>query len=155
ASGNGSIGYDEYSYPKFAGFPVAKVLNKDGYFTLPTDFNVAVSLTAAEINMDQSSSEYLIQKLDNVYVQKDPRTYPLSSYSYLILPVGAVGSSLEQRLTTGKRQTLVDFIAYSICAGQTHMGDLGYSPLPINLVLAGFEQLKKLHTADSAVVVNP
>ena len=31
--------------------------------------------------MDKSSPNYLLQNLDNVYVDPDPRTYPLSSYS--------------------------------------------------------------------------
>ena len=40
---------------------------------------------------------------------------------------------------------------YSLCAGQTKAGPYGYSPLPLNLVQAGFEQLAKLKTADPAV----
>ena len=33
---------------------------------------------------------------------------------------------------------------YSLCEGQTKAGPYGYSPLPLNLVQAGFEQLAKL-----------
>jgi phosphate transport system substrate-binding protein len=53
-------------------------------------------------------------------------------------------------MTTAKRQTLADFLYYSICQGQKEMGPIGYSPLPINLVQAGFEQIAKLKTADPA-----
>ena len=35
ASSNGAIGYVEYSWALQKGFPVAKVLNADGYYTLP------------------------------------------------------------------------------------------------------------------------
>ncbi|MEV4517403.1 substrate-binding domain-containing protein [Dactylosporangium sp. NPDC049525] len=148
-SSNGAIGYDEYSYAQNAGYPVVELENQAGYFTKPTDFNVAVALRAAEINMDKSDPlKYLLQKLDQVYVNPDKRTYALSSYSYMILPTGN-----DAKMNSEKRQTLVDFMSYSICAGQASMGIAGYSPLPINLVQAGFEQLQKLHDIDPAVTV--
>ncbi|GAA2345519.1 substrate-binding domain-containing protein [Dactylosporangium salmoneum] len=151
-SGNGSIGYDEYSFALNIGYPVAKIGNKAGYFTEPTDYNVAVSLTKAQINNDPNSKEYLIQNLDQVYVNPDARTYPLSSYSYMVLPTGAKDPE-EKRLTTAKRQTLADFVDYSICAGQQSIGSKGYSPLPLNLVQAGFDQVKKLKAADPGVEI--
>jgi phosphate ABC transporter phosphate-binding protein len=149
AAGNGSIGYDEYSYALNRGFPVAKLLNKAGYFTKPDQYNVAVALTQAVIDQNPNSATYLMQKLDNVYVYNDVRTYPLSSYSYMLLPVGT--DAQDSRLKTEKRQTLTDFLYYSICVGQQEMGNIGYSPLPINLVNAGFGQLQKLKTADPKV----
>ena len=54
----GSIAMEEYSYPLMANFPVAKVLNKAGYYTLPTQYNVAVALTQAEINDDPKDPNY-------------------------------------------------------------------------------------------------
>ena len=39
-------------------------------------------------------------------------------------------------MTTAKRQTLVDFMYYSLCEGQAKAGPYGYSPLPLNLVQA-------------------
>ena len=65
----------------------------------------------------------------------------------MLLPTGAN----DQRMTTAKRQTLTDFMFYSLCEGQSKAGAYGYSPLPLNLVQAGFDQLKKLSTADPAV----
>jgi ABC-type phosphate transport system substrate-binding protein len=144
---NGSIGLEEYSYPLLANFPSVKVLNKAGYFTLPTQYNVAVALTKAVINEDASSPDYLLQNLDNVYTNSDRRTYPLSSYVYAIIPT----ASDDNRMTTAKRQTIADFLYYSICQGQQEIGPIGYSSLPINLVQAGFEQIGKLKTADAGV----
>ena len=57
-------------------------------------------------------------------------------------------------MTTAKRQTLADFLFYSLCAGQTKAGPYGYSPLTLNLVSAGFDQVKKLKAADSGVNLN-
>ena len=74
---NGSIGYVEYSYALSQNYPVVKMLNKAGYYTLPTQYNVAVALEDAQINMDKSSPNYLLQNLDHVYTDPDPRTYPL------------------------------------------------------------------------------
>ena len=146
-AGNGSIGYVEYSYPINADYPVAKVLNKAGYFVEPTQYNTAVALTKAKINQDKSSKLYLTQILDDVYANPDPRAYPISSYSYLIIPTGAG----DRRMTTAKRQTLADFLYYSLCAGQSKAGPYGYSPLPLNLVQAGFDQIAKLKKADPDV----
>lgn len=148
-AGNGTIAYVEYSYPVNKGFPVVKVLNAAGFYVEPTQYNVAVALTKAQINTDASSDKYLTQILDGVYTNADPRAYPLSSYSYMLLPTGAS----DQRMTTNKRQTLVDFMFYSLCEGQGKAGAYGYSPLPLNLVQAGFEQIAKLGAADSGVDV--
>ena len=147
SAANGSIGYDEYSYALAKNYPVAKVENSAGYFTLPTQFNVAVALQKALINNDKTSQNYLLQDLHNVYTDNDPRTYPLSSYSYMIIPTAANDS----RLNTAKRQTLADFIYYSVCQGQAQVGPVGYSPLPLNLVQASFNQVGKLKTADPKV----
>ena len=139
---NGAIGYDEYSYALGKNYPVAKVGNAAGYFTLPNQYNVAVALTQAQIDPGT-----LLQTLTNVYSYNDPRTYPLSSYSYGIIPT----SASDARMTTAKRQTLVDYLYYAICGGQKEMGPIGYSSLPLNLVQASFNQINKLKAADPAV----
>ena len=139
---NGAIGYDEYSYALGKNYPVAKVENAGKYFTLPNQYNVAVALTQAQI--DPST---LLQTLTNVYSYNDIRTYPLSSYSYAIIPT----SPSDPRMTTAKRQTLVDYLFYGVCGGQKEMGPIGYSSLPFNLVQASFSQIDKLKAADPAV----
>ena len=146
SAGQGSIGYDEYSYALQAGYPVAKVENTAGYFTAPDQYNVAVALTQAQINEDPNSANYLLEDLSHVWGYSDPRTYPLSSYSYFIEPTAA-----NDEVDTAKRQTIVDYLSYSLCQGQGEMGPIGYSPLPVNLVQASFQQLSRLHTADPNV----
>lgn len=150
AAANGVITYDEYSYALNKDFPVVKMQNAAGFFTLPTQYNVAVALQKAQINTDTNSPDYLLQNLTDVFSFADPRTYPLSSYSYMIIPTGAT----DPRMNTPKRQALVDFLYYSVCVGQKGMGPIGYSPLPINLVQASFAQTNKLKAADPAVDIN-
>ena len=147
-AGDGTIGYVEYSYPLDRGAPVVKVLNKGGYYVEPTQDNTAVALTKARINADQDDPlTYQTQDLTGVYTNPDPRAYPISYYSYLIIPTG----SADPRMTTAKRQSLADFATYALCKGQTKSGAFGYGALPLNLVRAGFDQIARLKTADPAV----
>jgi phosphate ABC transporter phosphate-binding protein len=143
----GAITYVEYSYALNTGFPVVKVLNQAGYYTEPTAQNVAVALLQARINTDRSSPSYLTQILDGVYNNADPRTYPLSSYSYMVVP-----TKLEGSFSTAKGRTLGDFAYYFLCEGQQQAPVLGYSPLPINLVKAGLEQVRNIPGVDAQSV---
>ncbi len=135
----GAIGYVNYSYAIGAQFPVAKVLNSAGYYTEPTPENVAVSLLKARINNDTASPDYLTQILDDVYTDGDPRSYQLSSYSYFILTTKVRGQFTEE-----KGKTLGAFAYYAMCQAQQQSASLGYSPLPINLVDASLDQIRKI-----------
>ena len=136
----GAITYVEYSYAKSAGFPAAKVLNKAGFYVLPTAEAVAVGLLGAKINSDLTSN------LSGVYASSDKRAYPLSSYSYMVIP-----TTNDNGFSNEKGNTLADFANYFLCQGQQQADALGYSPLPINLVQAGFDQIKRI---PGAVVEN-
>ena len=129
---DGTITYVEYSYALNAGYPVVKVLNNAGYYVEPTASNVAVGLLENHINDDLTSD------LTGVYNNADPRAYPLSSYSYMIIPTGT-----DHSFTEAKGKTLGAFAYYFLCEGQQQAPALGYSPLPINLVQAGFDQIPK------------
>lgn len=135
----GAITYVEYSYARNAGFPVVKLLNNSGYYVEPTASSVAVALTRARINNDPRSANYLTQNLDGVYTYSDRRTYPLSSYSYMIIP-----TKEEMDFTKAKGATLSAFSNYFLCEGQQQADRLGYSPLPINLVEAAMEQVRRI-----------
>lgn len=136
----GAIGYVNYSYALGTQFPVVKVLNAAGYYTEPTPQNVAVSLLQARINTDESNpAVYLTQNLDRVYTNNDPRNYELSSYSYFILPTRVQGQFNE-----AKGRTLGAFAYYAMCQAQQQSASLGYSPMPINLVEASFDQIRKI-----------
>ncbi len=133
AGSEGSITYVEYSYARNAGFPVAKLLNSQGYYIGPTASAVAVALLKARIKDD------LTQELQDVYTSDDPRSYPMSSYSYMILPIKETG-----KFNADKGRTLSDFAYYFLCEGQQQADRLGFSPLPINLVRAGMEQVARV-----------
>ena len=70
----------------------------------------------------------------------------------MIEPTGGPGvSPNDTSETSGKRQSIADFEYYSICQGQSQIGAIGYSPLPVNLVEAAFSQIQKLQQADPNV----
>ncbi|MDX6202973.1 MAG: phosphate transport system substrate-binding protein, partial [Frankiales bacterium] len=131
--GEGAIGYVEYAYAKRLDYPVASLLNQAGFYTQPSASDVAIALTRAQINAD------LTQNLDAVYVNPDPRTYPMSSYSYMVVP-----TTTAAPMNADKGKSLSTFINYFLCAGQQKAQILGYSPLPQNLVQAGFTQVAKI-----------
>ena len=88
-----------------------------------------------------------MQNLDNVYTNPDPRTYPLSSYSYLIVPRdsrvinGNNETGRRHGSTPTRAETLSTWMNYVLCGAQQKAGALGYSPLPKNLVVGGFKQI--------------
>jgi ABC-type phosphate transport system substrate-binding protein len=122
----GAITYTEYSYALQSGFPVVKMLNAGGYYTLPTASNVAVSLTQAQINNDSSDkTKYLTENLQSVYGYSDPRTYPLSSYSYMVIPL-----STAPPFNTAKGVTLSAFTYYLLSWCRPGSGRSSSSPAP-------------------------
>lgn len=141
--GEGAITYVEYSYAMKSGFPVAKVLNSQGYYVEPTYQSVAVALMGATLNSD------LTQNLDGVYNNGDRRAYPMSSYSYMIVP-----TETNTVFTAEKGKTLSRFASYMICEGQQQAASLGYSPLPMNLVQAGSDVIQRIPGSVGAVDFN-
>ena len=57
----------------------------------------------------------------------------MSSYSYMVVP-----TTTAAPFNTDKGKTLSTFVNYFLCTGQQKADILGYSPLPKNLVEAGF-----------------
>lgn len=139
-SGEGAITYVEYSYARSTGFPVAKVLNAANYYVEPTSGNIGVALLSARLRPD------FTQDLTQVYVDPDPRAYPLSSYGYMIIPKSATAN-----FSTDKGRTLSEFAYYSLCEGQQQAAALGYTPLPVNLVQTAVDQVNQIPGATQKV----
>jgi ABC-type phosphate transport system substrate-binding protein len=162
-SGDGAIGYDEYAFALNAHWPVVKVRNPGGFYVLPTASNVAVALTRATIRgVDDSTSpndpDFLQQNLDGVYTNPDPRSYPVSSYSYVIVPRTGAALPVSSRFTDAKGAALSQYLSYVLCAGQA-TGDggidsIGYSPIPRGLVKGGLLQVSHIPGNNSGVDPN-
>jgi len=140
ASAEGAIGYVEYSYAINARLPSVKLLNAAGSYVAPTADAVTVALAAAEVvDNPADPATHLTQKLDKVFANPDPRAYPLSSYSYLVVP-----TTLEFGTDENKGYTVGELAYHALCQGQLRAPQLGYASLPPNLVRAGLDQVGRI-----------
>ncbi len=135
------------------------MLNPAGYYTLPTASNVAVALTAAKIRGVDDNTPAERPGLPAAEPRRrlhehGPRAYPLSSYSYLIVPRQNAPLPVPPRFDTTKGGALSRYIAYILCAGQGEADGLGYSPIPRNLVRGGMLQVNHIPGANSGVDPN-
>jgi phosphate transport system substrate-binding protein len=128
--GRGSIGYAEATFATQAGLRVVAVKNAASSYVYPTAYNVAVALLDAVRNPDGT------QNLDGVYRNPRSAAYPISSYTYLIVPTDG--------LDPARGETLGAFVVYSVTAGQAKAADLGYSPLTPNLVQHALDQVARI-----------
>jgi phosphate transport system substrate-binding protein len=133
---NGAITYVETAYAYEHAKPCAYVQNASGHYVIPTQVNDAVALEGAELLPD------LEQKLQGVYTNSQADAYPISAYSYLITQ-----KSTEE---PQKGAVLGQFIEFLACRGQDAAGQLGYSPLPPNLVQDDFDAIDRINGAAKA-----
>jgi phosphate transport system substrate-binding protein len=136
AASNGGITYVETAYAYLHDKPCAFVENASGHFVVPTELNDAVALEGAQLLPD------LEQQLDGVYTNRLPDTYPISAYSYLI--------TQEATENPQKGAVLGQYIEFLACRGQDAAGQLGYSPLPPNLVQDDFNAIDRIAGAAKA-----
>jgi phosphate transport system substrate-binding protein len=136
AASNGAITYVETAYALLHDKPCAYVENASGHYVIPTEYNDAVALEKAELLPD------LEQELDGVYTNPLAAAYPISAYSYLI--------TQEATENPGKGAVLGSFIEFLACRGQQAAGQLGYSPLPPNLVQDDFNAIDRINGAAKA-----
>jgi hypothetical protein len=123
--------YVETAYAILHNEPCAAVENASGHWVQPSEFNDAVALERAQLLPD------LEQKLGDVYRSPLASAYPISAYSYLMTP--------ESQIAAQKGAVLGRFIQYLACAGQQAAGQLGYSPLPPNLVEEDFKGISRIN----------
>jgi ABC-type phosphate transport system substrate-binding protein len=141
ASVNDTMTYVETAYALEHGMPCAYVQNASGNWVAPSEETDAVGLEKAQLLPD------LEQKLQGVYSNPLPGAYPISAYSYLITPKGP-GS-----IPPAEGAVLGQFIRFFACTGQNSAGELGYSPLPPNLVDADFAAINRIPGAAPAPAV--
>ena len=67
----------------------------------------------------------------------DPRSYPVSSFTWLLFPA--------QNREIEKQRLLVSFVEWILTSGQRECSALGYVPLPENVIRTEQSLLKALH----------
>jgi phosphate transport system substrate-binding protein len=69
-----------------------------------------------------------------VYTNPDPKSYPISAYSYLMTPCVSGRDTCKGGYTAAsKTDSMAAFLEHIACDGQINMARVGYSPLPPNL----------------------
>jgi phosphate transport system substrate-binding protein len=125
-----SIAYDEFGYAKVYGANAAWIENASGRWVLPYAENISAALDSATLRPDLS------QELSGVYNSRNPLSYPISAYSYLVTQCETAGDRPTCKgayANEGVTNTLAEWMRYIACDGQARMAQIGYSPLPPNL----------------------
>src|SRR5918992_550234 len=136
-----AIGYVELAYAITTGMKHASVQNQAGNFIQGSldSTRAAVAVAAPSLPAGDQS-----QSWTNITMVNAPGadSYPIASFSYLLL---------YKELTTNpglnnqnKAQNLVDFINWAITDGQQFAPELGYVPLPDQVVQLNQETLRGL-----------
>ncbi|MDX2708498.1 substrate-binding domain-containing protein [Streptomyces sp. PA03-6a] len=139
-SANGAITYAESNYAQTARTVTARLLNRAGYYTSPSQGGVTVGLATA------SSDPSGLVRVATAYTNPDPRTYPLPIVGYLIVP-----TATDQLFSTAKGRTLAAFASLALCE-QDEAARLGDSVLPPNLVGKGLNTAAGIPGATSGDV---
>ena len=150
----GGISYVETAYAKNVGLPVASVMNAAGQAKKPTSAHASIALEGATQNSDLSAN------LTGVFDDTAHDAYPVSAYSYFVVPCDPALAAAESPATTcsgdntgvstfpsGSGAELGQFIDFAVCLGQAKMAELGYVVLPKNLVEEAFSTIGSINGA--------
>jgi phosphate transport system substrate-binding protein len=128
----GALGYVELNYATKAGLTSAKLKNADGNFVAGSTDGVTAAADAIAAGFPADSRQ------DPIINGKGPNTYPIASYTYLLV--------YQDQADKTKGAGLVAFIAWALTDGQALEKDLGYAPLPASV---DAKALADLHTITS------
>lgn len=126
----GSIGYVEFGFAKHLGMQVAHLENKDGRYVAP---GVEVGKATLEANLARVPANL------RVFIP-DPDgadAYPIVSVSWLLLK--------ERYTDQAKAQALKRFVNWALQEGQNMSSELGFIPLPGNLMVRSQTALGRIN----------
>lgn len=114
---DGSIGYIEYGYAKQQNIPSATLENKAGEYVAPSSESASSALGAA--TLPENLRAFV----------SDPEgadSYPIVTYTWLL--------AYQNYSDPNKLQAFKDVVNWSLTDGQDYAEELGYIPLPDNVV---------------------
>ncbi|MBD2499902.1 phosphate ABC transporter substrate-binding protein PstS [Anabaena azotica] len=113
----GSIGYVEYGYAKQNGLKFAALENKGGQFVTPTEESASKTLEAVTLPADLRA---FISDPDGA------DSYPIVTYTWIL--------AYKKYDNPAKAKAVEAAIEYGLTEGQKIAAELGYVPLPQNVV---------------------
>jgi ABC-type phosphate transport system substrate-binding protein len=133
-----SIGYIELAYAITTDTKFASIQDKEGNFIKPSLDSTAAAAAAFAPSLPKGDASWKDISIVNA---PGKGSYPISSFTYLLLYKDL---STNPSIDETKAKDLVDFISWAITDGQTFAPDLGYVPLPDEVVKLNQETLKSL-----------
>lgn len=122
-----SIGYVELIYALQNNLKYANIKNQEGQYVAPT----VESLTKAA---EQSVNEMPADLRQSITNAKGKESYPISSYTYLLI--------YEKQKDAVKGKVLKEFLQWALTDGEKFAKDLGYAPLPPQVISKEMEKVK-------------
>ena len=113
----GSIGYIEFGYAKLQGIPVASLENKAGNYIAPSSESASETLSA--VTLPENLRAFITDP-------EGDNSYPIVSYTWIL--------AYESYDDATKLDTFKEVINWSLTEGQNFAEELGYIPLPANVV---------------------
>jgi phosphate transport system substrate-binding protein len=116
----GSVGYVELIYAISNGLPAARLKNAAGSFVEATLKSVTAAAASASLGPD---TDFRVSITD----APGPDAYPISSFTWLLLP--------KVPRSPDKAKALEDFVRWMLTpAPQRMAADLHYAPLPVPVI---------------------
>lgn len=125
-----SIGYVELIYALQNKLPYGRVANSTGAF-IKADL---ATVTAAAAGAAKSMPEDFRVSITNA---PGKTAYPISSFTWLLIP--------DSIPDAAKKSTLKDFLKWMLVDGQKYTQDLGYAPLPKEVVQNEMKAISQIH----------
>lgn len=121
----GAIGYVELAYAQENHMTFAELKNAAGKYVTPSPESISAAMAAAKIPDDFRFS---------IVNAPGENAYPISGASWVLI--------YQQQKDPGKGQEIVRFLKWAITDGQKYLVDLGYAPLPGNVVQRELQSLE-------------
>jgi len=121
----GAIGYIEFAYAKLTGAPAVLLQNKAGAFVAPGPSTGSAALASAAFPSSPLPGSGIPDLRVWVTDPDGADSYPIASFTWLLVPA---------KMEPEKRKAMLDLIDYGLTTGQEMATDMGYIPLPQNVV---------------------
>jgi phosphate transport system substrate-binding protein len=114
---SGAIGYVELAYAKENNMTFAELKNAAGNFISPSADSISAAMATANIPDDFRFS---------IVNAPGDQAYPISSASWMLV--------YQTQKDAAKGKKIVSFLKWALTDGQKYLVELGYAPLPDNVV---------------------
>jgi phosphate transport system substrate-binding protein len=121
----GAIGYVELTYAIQEKIPYGQLKNAAGVYLKPT----LESVTAAAASAKDMPADFRI----SITNESGKNAYPISTFTWMLIP-----SEIKD---PAKKKAVTEFLNWMVTTGQKYCADLGYAPLPKEVVSKELKQI--------------